>query len=287
MGDKAAMGPHEVVAFRPERNATIDTLRWAKKRLQIPMFFEVDVTIARDGIRELRRRTGEGLSFTAWVVCCVARAAAEHPRVHSIRRGNRELILLHEVDVAVVVERALGTADGGETLPMPVVIRRADQKSLTEIHTEIRQAQESEVVPGTSSIEGGVAPWLQALFFKCPAWLRDLVFWRWLLRSPKRIKETMGTVVVTATGMAAPGVLAWGVPLSLHPLAVGVGGIGQRHTSTGTKDVVAMTVVFDHAVTDGAPVGRFVRRLHELMESAEGLGGPLGSDETAPREPQA
>ena len=25
----------------------------------------------------------------------------------------------------------------------------------------------------------------------------DLVFWRWLLRSPTRIKRTMGTVVVT------------------------------------------------------------------------------------------
>jgi pyruvate/2-oxoglutarate dehydrogenase complex dihydrolipoamide acyltransferase (E2) component len=271
MRESGAVGPYEIVPFRPERNATLDTLRWAKKRPQIPMLLEVDVTTARASIREYRRNTGSGLSFTAWVVCCVARAAAQHPRVHAIRSGRRGLALFHDVDVAVLVERTVGTDPRGETLPMPVVIRRADRKDPTEIHEEIRQAQQAEVVPGTSSIEGAVSPWLQSLFFRCPAWVRDVVFWRWLLRNPRRIKETMGTVVVSAVGMAAPGVLAWGIPLSLHPLAVGVGGIAQRSTSTGKQDVLALTVVFDHAVIDGAPVGRFVHRVHELMIRAEGL----------------
>lgn len=109
------------------------------------------------------------------------------------------------------------------------------------------------------------------MFFRLPAWLRDLAFWRGLLRSPERIKSTMGTVVVTATGMTAPGVLAWGIPLSLHPLAIGVGGIARRSTASGHADVLALTVVFDHAVTDGAPVGRFVRRLTELLSGVDGL----------------
>jgi pyruvate/2-oxoglutarate dehydrogenase complex dihydrolipoamide acyltransferase (E2) component len=265
------VGPYRLVPFRPERNATLDTLRWAKKRLSVPMMLEVDVTAARKAIREYRRRTGRGLSFTAWVISCVARAAAEHPRVHSMRRGNRQMVLFQEVDVAVLVERAIGEEEGRETLPMPVVVRRADQMLPAEIHEEIRRAQEAEVPAGASSLENSVSPWLQALFFRCPAWLRDLLFWRRLLRSPARMKRTMGTVVVTAAGMAAPGVLTWGIPLSLHPLAVAVGGIVERSTPTGTQDVLALTVVFDHAVTDGAPVGRFVHRLHELMTRAEGL----------------
>lgn len=265
------VGPYRVVSFRPERNATLDTLRWAKKRLQIPILLEVDVTAARETIREFRRTTGTGLSFTAWVISCVARAAAEHPRVHSIRRGRRELVLFQEVDVAVLVERAVGEEEGRETLPMPVVIRIADQKSPTEIHEEIRRGQDAEVPTGTSSIESPVSPRLQSLFFRCPMWLRDIAFWRRLLRSPSRMKRTMGTVVVTSVGMAAPGVLAWGIPLSLHPLAVGIGGIAHRSTSTGKQDVLALTIVFDHAVVDGAPVGRFVHRVHELMTGPEGL----------------
>jgi len=271
MLDVRQVGPHQVVAFRPERNATLDTLRWAKKRLTVPVLLEVDVTAARQAIRAYRSRTGQGLSFTAFVVHCVARAAAEHPRVHALRRGRRQLVLFHEVDLAVVIERAVDGEAGGETVPMPYVVRRANEKTPGEVHDEIRQAQAAALQPGATAIASRVPPRLQAAFFRLPAWMRDLLFWRWLLRSPALVKKTMGTVVVTATGMAAPGVLAWGVPLALHPLAIGVGGIARRRTPEGEREVLALSVVFDHAVTDGAPVGRFLHRLHGLMAGAPGL----------------
>ena len=268
-------GAYETIPFPPERAATLDTLRWARKRLAVPLLLEVDVTAARAAIRAVRAGTGMRLSFTAWVVRCVARAAAEHPRVHALRRGRRRLVLFRAVDVAVPIERATGA--GPETLPMPVVVRDASEKSVREIHDEIRRAQGAALPAGTASIERGPPRWLQAAFFRMPAWLRDLLFWRPLWRSPVRVQRTMGTVAVTAVGMAAPGVLAWGIPLSLHPLAVGVGGIASRRTATGTAEVLALTVVFDHAVVDGAPVGRFVRRLHDLLTGADGLAGEVAA----------
>jgi pyruvate/2-oxoglutarate dehydrogenase complex dihydrolipoamide acyltransferase (E2) component len=271
MLDIRRVGPHEVVPFRPERNATIDTIRWARKRPTVPILVEIDVTAARAAIREYRRGSGKGLSFTAWVVSCVARAAAEHPRVHAVRRGRRDLVLFHEVDVAVIVERSIGTEARPETVPMPYVVRKANQKHPTAIHEETRRAQSTEVRTGATSIESGWLTRLQPMFFRLPAWLRDLVFWRPFLRSPARIKRTMGTVVVTAPGMAVPGLLTWGIPLSLHPLAIGVGGIARRDGAGGTREILALSVVFDHAVTDGAPVGRFIHRLHELITRADGL----------------
>lgn len=264
-----ALGPHDVLPFAPERNATLDTLRWAKKRLTVPLLLEVDVTTARQAMRAVRERTGAGPGFTAWVVACVARAAAEHPRVHAVRRGRRRVVQFHDVDVAVLIERAIAH---GETLPMPYVVRRANYKSALEIHAEIRGAQASAVDSGATAIDAGPPAWLTSLFFRLPAWARDVAFWRHLARSPALLKATMGTVVVSAAGMAAPGVMAWGIPLSLHPLAIGVGGIGQRTTASGTAEVLALSVVFDHAVTDGAAVGRFIHRLHELMTLADGLG---------------
>ena len=261
-----------IIPFRRERNATLDTLRWArKKRLPIPILLEVDVTAARRAIRQSRPRTGEGLSFTAWVVSRVARAAAEHPRVHSMRRGKRHLVLFDEVDVAVLVERSVEADGQSESIPMPVVVRRADRKSPKDITREIRRAQGSELVEGSASLEPAVSGRLQSLFVSLPGTLRDRLFWRWIVGSPQRMKRMMGTVVVTAPGTATPGILAWGVPSSLHPLAVGVGGIARRDAPDGEREVLALTVVFDHTVVDGAPVGRFVHRLHELLSTADGL----------------
>jgi hypothetical protein len=271
MPETDPIGPYRSIRFRPERNATLDSLRWAKKRFQIPVLLEVDVTGVREAIRAFRKRTGRGLSFTAWVVGCVARAAAEHPRVHGIRRGRRKLVLFDDVDVAVLVERSIGGGPEAETLPMPVVVRKANERSLSAIHEVIRDARSLEVSPGSSAIEQGPAPWAQSLFFRLPRWVRDAIFWRWLLRNPFRIKRTMGTVVVTSVGMATPGLLRWGVPLAIHPLAVGVGGVAERRWEGGKTELLALTVVFDHAVTDGAPVGRFIHRLEELLRRGEGL----------------
>jgi hypothetical protein len=269
------VGPYDLVLFPPERNATLDTLRWAGRRHQVVTLLEVDVTAARSAIRAERARTGEGLSFTAWVVSCVAKAVAEHPGVHAVRRGSSHLVRFHEVDVAVLIERPARASDGdAHSLPMPFVIRKANEKTPLDIHGELRSAQASDVGAGAAALDTGPAPWLQSLFFRLPAWLRDLLLWRWLLRSPERIKRTMGTVVVSAIGMAAPGVFAWGVPLSIHPLAIVVGGIARRSAASGGEaDVLALTVAFDHAVTDGAPVGRCIHRLHELMTGASGLEG--------------
>jgi pyruvate/2-oxoglutarate dehydrogenase complex dihydrolipoamide acyltransferase (E2) component len=270
MIESGEIAPYDVMPFRPERNGTVDTFRWARRRLAVASLVELDITGVRGALRGYRGRTGEGLGLTAWVVSCVARAAAEHPRVHALRRGRRQLALFTAVDVAVLIERAVGGA--GETLPMPYVVRDAQQKRATEIHEEIRKAQTSQLAAGRSAIEAGPGAGLQALFFRLPAWLRDLVYWRWLFRNPARLKRTMGTVVVTATGMAAPGVLAWGIPVSMHPLAIGMGGVARRDAGNGPAEVLALTVVFDHAVTDGAPVGRFIRRLQQLVRETDQLG---------------
>ena len=87
----------------------------------------------------------------------------------------------------------------------------------------------------------------------------------------------MGTVAVTAVGMMGPRELSWTIPVGIHPLIIAVGGITRRpDILPGSEDVVireyvGLTVLFDHEVTDGAPVARFPRRLQELMSEAYGL----------------
>ena len=93
----------------------------AVKRHLMYALVEADVTIPRLLLREHRARTGERLSFTAYVVTCVARALAEFPELNALRR-RRTLVFLDEVIVEVLLERTIGGEPSVGYLP----IRHAD-----------------------------------------------------------------------------------------------------------------------------------------------------------------
>lgn len=265
------IGTFDEHPFPRFRIPTLDTLVWGRRRHHVPILLELDVTTARNAIHAHKTQTGHGISFTGWIVKCLAQAISEHPYIHALRKGNRKLILFHDVDVTVVIERTVGHTDTIKTLPMPYIIRKANAKSLADIHAEIRTAQQTPVTTGDVQVGAPRAAWLVRLFTLLPKIARDLFVWRRLRRNPFLVKRTMGTVSVTAIGMMGHGGIGWGIPIGIHPLVVAVGGIAQRPVLVGgewvMREHLGLTVLFDHEVTDGAPVARFIGRLQELMES--------------------
>jgi pyruvate/2-oxoglutarate dehydrogenase complex dihydrolipoamide acyltransferase (E2) component len=268
------IGSFEERPFPDFRNATIDTLRWGRKRHHVPILVEIDVTDARDAIRNLKKMD-QSISFTGWIVKCLAQAVNEHKFIYAIRRGKRQVVIFDDVDVTIIVERAVGQPDAGETLPMPYIIRKANEKTVATIHSEIRTAQQRPVVAGEVQIASTRAAWLTNLFTRLPQFVRDLFFWQPLFRDPFWIKRMMGTVSVTALGISGQDGMSWGIPIGIHPLIVAVGAIAKRpgivDDQIVIREYVGLTVLFDHDVTDGAPVARFIRRLQELMASGYGL----------------
>ncbi|MBW7882622.1 MAG: 2-oxo acid dehydrogenase subunit E2 [Caldilineaceae bacterium] len=83
-----------------------------------------------------------------------------------------------------------------------------------------------------------------------------------------------GTVGLTAVGMFGRG-SGWGLAPVEHTLCLIVGGIARKpavvQDRIEPREVLSLTVVFDHDVVDGAPAARFVQRLVELIESGYGL----------------
>ncbi len=265
------VGAFETSAFSRWRNPTIDTLSWGRKRHHIPILLEIDVTAARAAIHDRKTKTGQGISFTGWIVKCIAQAASEHKHVHALRKGKRAIVTFDDVDVSIIIERE---TDTGEKLPMPYIIRKANEKTVMEIHEEIRAAQRSLVV-GEVQIASDRAAWVTKIFTILPRFLRDWLFWRPVLRDPVLFKRMMGTVSVSALGIAGQTGMSWGIPIGIHPLIIAVGGIAKRpgmiHDEIAVREYVGLTVLFDHDVTDGAPVGRFIRRLQKLMVDRYGL----------------
>lgn len=267
--------------FPDFRNPTIDTLIWGSRRHHIPILLEVDVTIARNTIRE-QRKSGQAISFTGWVIRCIAQAVSEHKYIHALRQGNRRLVIFDDVDVTIIVERAVGQPGAQETLPMPSIIRKANEKSVATITSEIRAAQHQSIADGEVQLSSTHATWITRITNRLPRFVRDLFFWKPLFRNPQRFKRLMGTVSVTSLGMKGQSGLSWGIPIGIHPLMVAVGAIAKRpgvvHDQIAIREYVGLTVLFDHDVTDGAPVARFIRRLQELMTAGYGLEAVSESD---------
>ena len=92
------------VAFPPERRLVLDTLLLGQRKHMMHGLLEVDVTRARGLLREQRERTGERVSFTAFVLACLGRAVAAHPEVHAQRDWFGRSVLFEDVDVSTIVE---------------------------------------------------------------------------------------------------------------------------------------------------------------------------------------
>jgi pyruvate/2-oxoglutarate dehydrogenase complex dihydrolipoamide acyltransferase (E2) component len=279
---------HTVVPFAQSQRQGIDWLGLMQRQHNVHALVEVDVTDARAAIRERRARTGEGLSFTAFVVACFARAIGEDPRMHALRKGRDRLVLFDDVDVTVLVESDLEAAK----IPVPHIVRAANRKTPVEITREIRSAQTGSV-PYASG-RRWLGPWLLL-----PGFIREAI-WARVLADPFRRRRLTGTVAVTAVGMFGRG-LGWAIPLTIYPVCLTVGGIERRPVVVSVDDQsrghierieprerLALTITIDHDVINGAPAARFAVRLKDLIESAAGLREPNGSEPGPPetvREP--
>jgi pyruvate/2-oxoglutarate dehydrogenase complex dihydrolipoamide acyltransferase (E2) component len=270
------IGSYQEREFPAFRSPTIDTLSWGSQRHHIPILLEVDVTAAREAIHH-QKQQGQHLSFTGWMVKCIAQAVSEHQSVHALRQGKRRLVIFDDVDVSVIVERAVGQPGTHESLPMPYIIRKANEKSVADISSEIHAAQHQPVASGEVQLNSSRAVWITKLSTLLPKFLRDWFFWQPLFRNPVMFKRFMGTVSVTALGMVGQGGMSWGIPIGIHPLIVAVGAIAKRpgvvHDQIVIREYVGLTILFDHDVTDGAPVARFIKRLEQLITSGYELGG--------------
>jgi pyruvate/2-oxoglutarate dehydrogenase complex dihydrolipoamide acyltransferase (E2) component len=255
---------YEIVPFPRMRHLIIDILRNAHGKHMIHGLLEIDVTRARQYIREEEARSGEQLSFTAFVMSCLAKAVDMNKYMHAMRNWRGQLVLFDEVDVNTMVEVEVE----GRKLPLPHIFRAVNKRTYRDINREIQAAQ----------VEGGRGETgiLMRRFALLPRFLRAPFYWI-SSRSPDREKQFAGTVLMTAVGMFGEGG-GWGIPLVSHTLTVTLGGIAEKpgvvEGRIEIREYLCLTISFDHDIIDGAPAARFAERFKNLIESGYGLIEP-------------
>ena len=261
-------GAYRVIDLTPGRRVWLNTLDLSWPPHAIYGLLEVDVTIARQFIAEHKARTGEALSFTGYLTFCLARAVDEDKAVHACLKGRKQIVIFDDVDVALMVEGKVGEKQA----LMGHIIRGANRKTYRQIHDEIRAVQSTPVPPGRGM----------------PGWFRSAMLLPWPLsrlvkallgmivrRDPAVLVSMAGTVAVTSVGMFGGGHSGWGLTPTGNSLGLVVGGTALKPTIVEgriePREILSLTVMFNHDVIDGGPATRFTRRLVELIESGYGL----------------
>jgi pyruvate/2-oxoglutarate dehydrogenase complex dihydrolipoamide acyltransferase (E2) component len=218
---------------------------------------DLDVTDAN----ELLAHGDPPLSFTAFVVASVARAAAAHPEVHAYRNWRGRVVTHRHVDVNTLIE--IDTPQG--PFPLAHVVRDADVRDVADLTAELRRVK----TDSSASTSGRWLTRAAPVASRVPGVIPALYL---VLGRSVRMRQRVGTVAVTAVGMFAGGSgFAVAAP-SLMSLQVVVGGMTARPRAVdgrvAVRDVLDLTVTIDHDVVDGAPAARFGAELRRLVEHA-------------------
>ena len=268
---------YQVVPYSKLRRVLEVMYPSVQRKPMIHGLIEVDVTRAREFLRDHKAKTGESLSFTVFIIVCVGKAVDENKSLHACRKGSKHLILFDEVDVAIPIEREMA----GQKQPIIYIIRAANKKTFREIHHEIRAGQVEEV---EKAWEGFTAiDWLRFL----PIVFIRISWWAfcWMRRTyPQVQKKYGGTVGITAVGMFGKGA-GWGIPVNDHSIDVTLGGIAEKpgvvDGHIDIREYLCMTLSFNHTIIDGATAARFTQRLKDLIESGYGLDNSTVESEQA------
>jgi pyruvate/2-oxoglutarate dehydrogenase complex dihydrolipoamide acyltransferase (E2) component len=262
---------YEIKEFPSSRQATFDAGYIGLRKHHIKALIELDVTQARELIKNYRNQKKEELSFTAWILKCISQAISENKSVHAIRKGKNKLIIFDDIDISIIVEKEIK----GEKVPLPLVIRKVNEKTLKDIHHEIKSAKGQAVISEKDYVLGeNQYKRAMKLYVALPQFLRLIIWKRFILKKPFLLKKMSGTVVVTSVGMMGK-VRGWVIPVSILPICFALGSIikkpGVFKGQIEIREYLQMTILIDHDVIDGAPAARFVSRLTELIESGYDL----------------
>ncbi len=228
---------------------------------------ELDVTKARKALRGLRAN-GRKVSLFAFVIKAIATAVSENKELNSIR-GAKGIVEFEDIDVNVPME--LNSA--GEKFPRQLVIRKAHEKSVERICQEVNEAREQFTMAGHAGQEDKWALNLMRRLFLVPKFLRRLIL-RALYMNPFTVKRMAGTIFVSSVGTftKTPGFV---VPYMGGPRAVSfiLGSVVNKPVIVGgesqAREMLSMTIVFNHDIVDGAPAARFVNRLRKIVEGEQ------------------
>jgi pyruvate dehydrogenase E2 component (dihydrolipoamide acetyltransferase) len=214
-----------------------------QERPHVTLTTEADATNLISARQQATAETGAKVSYDALLVALVARALGEHPHLN-VRLTERGIERLSQINVGVAVDTERG-------LLVPVV-RDAAAMGLLQVQQTLaglaERAQAGRSLP--DDLAGGSFTITNLGMFEIDAFTP-------IINPPESAILGVGRIV------AKPVVRSTGSGQALDRQVV-------------VRDMMTLSLSFDHRLVDGAPAARFLQRLKQLVERPFALA--LGVD---------
>ena len=261
------MAEYKVKIFPKSRIATNDVCAIGIQKHHITGLIEIDVTESRKKIK-LYKKNHNPVSFTAWLIKVIGNTIKDNENVASYLRGKRKLVVFNDVNISMAVEKNIN----GQKVPIPLIIEKANERSIESISQQISDAREQKLTEKDIVLQNK-SNRLERFYYSLPGFLRRF-FWRYMLKHPHFAFGKMGNVAFTSLGMIGRA-NGWFIPISVHPVCFGIGRITKKQIVTGEKieirEILNVSVLLDHDVVDGAQMARFISDLSVNIENGQAL----------------
>ena len=261
------MMDYKIETFPKTRIATFDICSIGIQKHQVAAMIEIDVSESRERIKKLRNKTNR-ISFTAWLIKAISLTIKEHELAAGYLKGKSKVLVFNDINISLAVEKKLN----GQKIPMPLIIEKANEKSIELITKQINDARDKELT-NKDIVLHKRSSHLERLYYALPGFVRRF-FWKYLLRHPRLAFKKMGNVSITSIGMIG-NVSGWFIPISVHPICFGISNIARKPVVIEDKieirEILNLTILIDHDVIDGSPMARFIRDLSSNIEKGYGL----------------
>lgn len=258
---------HKTYKFPKSRIATNDVCAIGLQKHHIPAILEIDVTECREKIRQYKRTKGK-ISFTAWLIKVICSTIKDYEEVAAYLKGKRELVIFDDINVSVAVEKLIN----GSRVPIPLVVEKADKRSIESITEQIEDAR-NKVLTESDIVLQKKSNRFEAIYYYLPGFIRRS-FWRYFTRHPHFAYKKAGNIAFTSIGMMGKA-NGWFIPVSVHPACFGIGRIAKKAVAVNDeikiREILNITVLLDHDVIDGAQMARFISALTDNIEKGKGL----------------
>ena len=224
----------------------------------------VNVTETMRAISHCQRACRITVSLHAYLIRCIALAAAEHPETITYRHRN-SLIQFNSVDVGTALNKK---QPDGSHMPMIYIVRNADQKSLAQINWEFRRAVRADLSRDPDVLA-------RRRFARLPGFLRYLAMKR-ALNHPLGARRLYGNIQFTSLYKSDFQMPFVPFPPSLGTMSIAAGSVSETFLPDDQGQPKLSKVIYlgdamNHDVIDGMPMVQFLQRRAALIEACTEL----------------